>query len=125
MIKFLLFRNFLPNMRIKNKKKRTLLARNAKICTSIISKSFGLMFSKKKPLIFIFKKEKINPLHMFFVFYPIDVLFLNKNKIVVEIKENFRPFSFYAPKNKSKYIIELPKNTIKETKTKLGDKIEF
>jgi len=62
---------------------------------------------------------------MFFVFYPIDVLFLDKNKIVVEMKENFAPFSFYNPKNKSKYIIELPKNTIKETKTKLGDKIEF
>ncbi|MCH8003356.1 MAG: DUF192 domain-containing protein [Nanoarchaeota archaeon] len=126
MIKFLLFRNFLSKMHIKNKTKKTLLARNAKACTSIISKSSGLMFSKKnKPLIFIFKKEKINPLHMFFVFYPIDVLFLNKNKIVVEMKENFKPFSFYAPKNKSKYIIELPKNTIKETKTELGDKIEF
>ena len=83
------------------------------------------MFSKSRPLIFIFKKEKIIPLHMFFVFYPIDVLFLDQNRVVIEIKENFKPFSFYNPKNKSKYIIELPKNTIKETKTELGDKVEF
>ena len=84
------------------------------------------MFSRKsKTLIFVFKKEKIAPLHMFFVFYPIDVLFLNKNNIVVEIKENFKPFSFYNPKNKAKYIIEIPKNIVKETKTELGDKIEF
>ena len=83
------------------------------------------MFSKKKPLIFIFKKEKINPLHMFFVFYQIDVLFLDKNKIVAEMKENFDPFSFYNPKNKSKYILELPQGTIKKSNTKIKDKIEF
>lgn len=62
---------------------------------------------------------------MFFVFHPIDVLFLNKNKIVVEIKENFKPFSFYTPKNKAMYVIELGKDAIKSSKTEIGDKIEF
>ena len=62
---------------------------------------------------------------MFFVFYPIDVLFLNKNKIVVEMKENFKPFTFYTPKNKALYIIELPRGSIKNSKTKIKDKIEF
>jgi hypothetical protein len=113
-------------MHIKNTSKKTLLAKNAKLCTSMFSKSLGLMFSKKKKsLIFVFKKEKIIPLHMFFVFYPIDVLFLNKNKIVVEIKENFMPFTFYNPKKKAMYIIELPKGTIKKSKTIIGDKIKF
>jgi len=103
-----------------------MLAENAKICENIFSRTLGLMFSKKiKTLIFVFNKEKIIPLHMFFVFYPIDILFLDKNKVVVEIKENFLPFTFYAPKNKSLYIIELPKNIIRETKTEIGDKIEF
>jgi len=83
------------------------------------------MFSKPRPLIFIFEKEKIIPLHMLFVFYPIGILFLNKNKIIVEIKENFKPFSFYTPKNKALYIIELPKDTIKKSKTEVGDKICF
>ena len=84
------------------------------------------MFSvKPKTLIFIFNKEKIIPLHMFFVLYPIDVLFLDKNRIVVEKKENFKPFTFYTPKKKAMYVIELPKDTIKETKTRLGDEIEF
>ena len=62
---------------------------------------------------------------MFFVFYPIDVLFLDKNKIVAEMKENFRPFAFYNPKNKAMYIIELPKGAIKKSKTEIGDEIKF
>ncbi|MBU90447.1 hypothetical protein CMO94_02800 [Candidatus Woesearchaeota archaeon] len=112
-------------MRIKNTTKKTLLAKNAKLCKNIFSKSIGLMFSRPRSLIFIFKKEKIIPLHMLFVFYPIDVLFLNKNKIVVEIKENFKPFVFYTPKNKAMYVIELLKGAIKSSKTKIGDKIDF
>ena len=56
---------------------------------------------------FVFKKEKIIPLHMLFVFFPINVLFLNKNKKIVEIKNNFKPFTFYTPKNKAMYIVEL------------------
>jgi len=111
---------------IKNLTKKTILAKKYKICRSIFSKSLGLMLSTKpKTLIFIFKKEKINPLHMLFVFYPIDVLFLDKNKIVVEIKENFQPFTFHTPSKKSKYILELPKDTIKKSKTEIGDKIYF
>ena len=62
---------------------------------------------------------------MFFVFYPIDVLFLDKNKIVADKKENFKPFAFYKSKKKAMYAIELPNETIKKTKTEIGDKIEF
>ncbi|MBW2976409.1 DUF192 domain-containing protein [Candidatus Woesearchaeota archaeon] len=112
-------------MPVENTTKKTLIAKNAKICRGIVSKSLGLMFSKPRPLIFIFKKEKIVPLHMLFVFYPIDVLFLDKNKKVVEVKESFKPFKFYTPKNKALYIIELPKGAIKNSKTKIGDKISF
>lgn len=84
-----------------------------------------MLSTKPKTLVFIFKKEKINPLHMLFVFYPIDVLFLDKNKKVAEIKNNFKPFTFYTPKKKSKYIIELQKDSIKDSKTEMNDKISF
>ena len=113
-------------MNIKNTTKKSIIAKNAELCKNIFSKSLGLMFSiKPNPLIFIFKKEKIIPLHMLFVFYPIDVLFLDKNKVVAEIKESLMPFSVYTPKKKALYIIELPQGAIKKSKTALGDKIQF
>jgi len=113
-------------MYIKNITKKRIIAENAAICKNIIAKSLGLMFAlKPRTLIFIFKKEKITPLHMLFVFYPIDVLFLSKNKVVVEIKESLMPFSVYTPKNKAQYIIELPQGAIRKSKTNVKDKIEF
>lgn len=44
---------------------------------------------------------------MFFVFYPIDVLLLNRNKEIVEIKRNLKPFTFWNSKTKGKYVVEL------------------
>ncbi len=111
---------------IINQAKKRVLAKKGFHCKSISSKAIGLMFSlKPKALIFIFRKEKICPLHMFFVFYPIDVLFLNKNKEVVDLKENFKPFTFYTPKAKAKYVIELTNGTIRKTNTRINDNISF
>ena len=124
-IKFLFSIGFTFAMLVKNTTKKSIIAKNAILCKNTLSKTVGLMFSKPKPLIFIFKKEKIIPLHMLFVFYSIDVLFLNKNKVVVETKEALTPFAFYNPKKKAQYIIELPQGAIKKTKTKVGDKIKF
>lgn len=113
---------------IVNKTKKTLLTKNKKILKNNFSKSLGLMFSKKinnRGLIFEFKKEKTHSIHMLFVFFPIDILFLNKNKEVVEIKENLNPFSFYTSKKHAKYFIELPAGAVKRTKTKLNNTLSF
>ncbi|NQV08739.1 DUF192 domain-containing protein [Candidatus Woesearchaeota archaeon] len=113
---------------IKNITKKTGLVTYYIYCISNLSKATGLMFRKKlkgNGLIFVFKHEKITPLHMIFVFFPIDVVFLDKNKRVVEIKERFKPFSFYNPKNKAMFILELPVNVIKNSKTEIGDQLDF
>ena len=78
----------------------------------------------KTNLIMIFKKERIISLHMFFVFYPIDVLILDENKKVIEVKENFKPFTFWSSTKKGKYLIELGKKESRG-KVKLGDLLEF
>lgn len=114
-------------MLVKNLTKKKVIADDARLCDDNFSKFMGLMMSKNqnKSLIFKFSKEKIISLHMFFVFYCIDVLFLDKNKIVVDKKENFNPFTLYISKKKSMYAVELPDGIIKKTKTKIGDEIEF
>ena len=77
------------------------------ICNSFFSQARGLMFRQKHNLIMTFNKEIKVSLHMFFVFYPIDVLILNKNKDIVEIKRHFKPFTFWNSKEKGKYVVEL------------------
>jgi len=113
---------------IINITKNTVLCKNKKFLRSMFSKTRGLMFSKKiidAGYIFFLNEPGRIKLHMFLVFFPIDVLFLDENKIVIELKENLRPFTFYCSKNKVKYVIELPEKTISNSRTYKLDKIDF
>jgi len=112
---------------VRNLTKKRIIIKKSALIGDAFSKFIGLMFSKRqdKALIFKFNEEKRISLHMFFVFYPIDVLFLDKNKIVVDKKERFTPFTFYTSKKKAMFAIELPEGTIKKSKTEIGDKINF
>lgn len=108
-------------MQIKNKTKGTIVAEDTSVCRTIWSQMRGLMFSRKKNLFFIFKNEKAIILHMFFVFFPIDIIYLNKKMQVLDIKQA-RPFQpRILPSEKAKYIIELPLGNLKESLTEIGD----
>lgn len=102
------------------------ICKDKKILKNIFQKAKGLMFSKKitdTGYIFVFDTPRRIDLHMFFVFFPIDVLFLDEEKKVIEIKVNFKPFTFYYSEKKASYVIELPKGKAKEVS--FGDKLSF
>ena len=109
------------------------LSINGKIISShcneakgLFGKALGLMFRKKvsNPLIFSFAKAQYVPLHMWFVFTAIDVIFVNNNTIV-EIKENFKPWHFYSPKKKAECVIEFAAGTISQHAISVGQKVSI
>lgn len=106
---------------IFNKSQKKLIAGKHTSCNSFFSKALGLMFSKRKSLIFTFNKEQKISLHMFFVFYPIHVILLDKNFKVVEIAR-LKPFTIYNSKKKAKYALEIPDP---ESIPELGDEINW
>lgn len=111
----------------KSKFNQEIIAENCKVLKTNKEFAKGLMFTfkMKNPLIFSFDDEKKLNFHMFFVFYPIDIVFLNENKKVIDLKENFKPFTIYNPKSKIKYALELPAGTIKEKKIQTNDLLDF
>ncbi|MEM4260666.1 MAG: DUF192 domain-containing protein [Candidatus Woesearchaeota archaeon] len=111
---------------IRNITKKTVISQKESHLITGLQKAKGLMFSiKPKTLIFHFEVSQKILLHMLFVFFSIDLILLDKNKKVIELKENFFPFTFYKSKKKCKYLIELKKGSIKKSKTKLNDIIRF
>ncbi|MBI4453565.1 DUF192 domain-containing protein [Candidatus Woesearchaeota archaeon] len=106
---------------IKNITKNKIIAEEYVLCDSFFSKLRGLMFSKRKPLVFVFDDEQYINLHMWFVFFPIDVVLLDKDKKVVEIKEKFKPFTFFNSKNRAKFVLELHNGAVKDCKIEVND----
>ena len=115
-------------MTLLNERNKQVLAKNVRNCDSYISQTIGLMFSRKRndfALLFDFREEREIGLHMFFVFFPIDVLFLDRKRKVVDLKQNFEPWTAYYSPKKSRYVIEAAAGIIARTKTRLGDLIKF
>jgi uncharacterized membrane protein (UPF0127 family) len=111
------------------KKNDEIIAKKVKFANNIILRAKGLMFEKESnfnySLIFEFPKEsKIGcSLHMLFVFFPIDVIFLNSEKKVVDLA-TLKPWSLgYTPKRASKYVIETQVGTNK--KIKINDTLSW
>jgi hypothetical protein len=113
---------------ITNTTTKTELASMQTMCKNPFMRSKGLMFTPlliDRGYIFVFPKDVLAAIHMFFVFYPIDIMWLSADKKILEFRERVLPFTFATPKVKSRYFIELPSGTIKETKTKVGDSISW
>jgi uncharacterized membrane protein (UPF0127 family) len=80
------------------------------------------MFSlKPKKLLMAFNRPTKISLHMFFVFFSIDVVGLDKRFKIIEIKESFKPFSIYKFKKKVDYVLEAEQGFVKSKNLKIGD----
>ena len=114
-------------MIIKNVSNKRIIVADSRMAESALSRYLGLMFTKpiQSALVLKFGSERKISLHMAFVFYPIDVIFANRQKEVVDVKQNFRPFQTYSSAGKATYAIELPAGSVRKSNTKVKDRIAF
>jgi uncharacterized membrane protein (UPF0127 family) len=94
---------------------------------SFFSQILGLMFrfKIKKPLIFNIKNKRCGEVHMCFVPFDIDIIFLNDNDIIIET-DSLKSWTGKIDYNKNvNTIIEFPKYTIIKKNLKIGDKLLF
>jgi uncharacterized protein len=116
-------------MPLVNVSKGKTLCPKTRLCTSIFSQARGLMFSRPihdTCLIFDFGKPRRTDLHMLFVFFPIDILYINDKYCVVDMRAGAMPFTPLIKSTvPSRYIVELPSGKINDTGTRIGDKVRF
>jgi len=98
------------NLSINNK----IIATQIVQADSFEKKLLGLMFKKTmnkgEGIIF----ENSNWIHTFFMRIPIDVLYVNKKNIIVEIQQGLEPWRFCGPRFKANTVIELWPGAVKE-----------
>ncbi len=87
---------------------------------TLSQKTFGLI-GKRKPYPFLLRTRY--GIHTFGLFFPIDVLILDKNNMVVSMKKKLFPFSFFFYNPIFDTVVELPIGIIDSKKIKLGDRI--
>jgi uncharacterized protein len=87
--------------------------------------------SQKEPyegLLFVFSNNDMHGIWMKDMSFPIDVLWLDEMYKVVFIKTNFLTDSYpevVRPNISARYVLELAKGTVEETKIKISDVLQI
>jgi len=85
----------------------------------------GLMF-RVKPI--VDEGVLLNPcnsIHMFFMFFPIDVVFLNKQNEIISLHNNVKPWTVIFPIKNAVSALELPVGTIVKYSLQVGESIKI
>ncbi len=113
-----------PNTAAINITKGVALASELEIATSFAARSKGLLGrAGLKPDTGLLI-DPCSSIHMWFMRFPIDVVFLDKKNRVVGLRRNLKPWGMAGSWRGAK-TIELPVGIIASTRTQVGDIVAF
>src|ERR1700722_16239641 len=112
---------------VYNKTRETFVATEATVADSYIRRLVGLLGKTRRWAhlgsgLWIVPSRGVHTIGMLF---PIDLIFLGKDKEVVHVEEHVRPFRISNVSLKATSVLELPPHTIYRTGTKVGDQLEI
>lgn len=119
-----------------NKSNKKTLVRKIEPADSIWKKTRGLMFRKSMPsdlgMLMDFGRDTKAGIWMLFMRFPIDIIYIDRQNKVVDIKENIRPMSLnpltwrvYYPKKPARYVLEVAAGTAKKKETEINNELSF
>ena len=97
---------------------------------TILKQVIGLMFRKSVPesyaMVFTLKRDNRDGIHMLFVRFPIDVVFLDKDKRILDIRRNLKPWTGLAFSKKAfRYALEMPAGAVARAALKEGERLDW
>ncbi len=106
----------------------------AQLAQTILQQTKGLMNVKSLPenqgMLFVFLDESRKSFWMKNTYIPLDLIFISRDKKIVEIKENFEPCQqkncpSYTSQKKVKYVLEVNGGFCQKHQIKEGDEVRF
>ena len=92
----------------------------------------GLMFKNTGDMLLEFPISARHGIWMFFMRYPLDMIFIDKQKKITEIKKDIPPLTLdprtwkiYSPRQRTKYVLELEAKKAHDFDPDPGDTLEF
>jgi uncharacterized membrane protein (UPF0127 family) len=117
-------------MAVLMKSDGTVVASEVEFADTLLKQAVGLMFRRQVPpgyaMVFDMRREQYISIHMMFVFFPIDLVYLDRDRRIVDIKRRLRSWIGVAiPKRPARYAIEMPAGTIDRYRLREGEELEW
>lgn len=109
---------------IRNATQGTTVATAASVASTFLSRGRGLMMRAEFPEGSALVIDPCSSIHMFFMRFPIDVLYMSDTHEVVRVQHGIRPWRMGPLFTKgAKYVIELPEGAATRSQTVVGDRL--
>lgn len=109
---------------VYNLTRQTLLADNVKWATTFWQRAVGLLGKRELHTGTGLALWPCNSVHMWGMRFPIDVIYVSKDKQVVACIPYLRPWRFGPVVPHAQWVLEVPAGTIARTGTCCGDRLE-
>ena len=110
-------------MIVKNINKDSILADDLSTADNFFKRFVGLMFKKELPQGAGLHIIPCNSIHMCFMNFPLDIIFLSNDLEILSIIEGIKPWKVSKIISKANSVLELPIGTIAKTSSAVGDKL--
>ena len=110
-----------------NRTRQTFLASELDVANTHWSRLRGLMLTHQERLasgrgLWIVPCQGVHTMAMR---YPIDVVYLDADNVVIHVEENVKPWRFTPIRLDTETVLEIPSRTVWSTETQPGDQIEI
>ncbi|MGB7947980.1 MAG: DUF192 domain-containing protein [Candidatus Binatia bacterium] len=112
-------------MPVTNLTKKTWLATKVRKADSFITRLVGLLKRTNlgpEEALWLMPSKGVHTIGMKF---PIDVIFLDRDNVVLSIVSGLLPYRITGVHLKGHSVLELPKGTLKKSRTEVGDQLEI
>jgi hypothetical protein len=111
-------------VKVRNATRNTILGQKVRVASSLIDRGLGLLTT---PSLNSGEGMWLCPctsIHTFFMRYPIDILFIDAEGIVLD-QQSMPPWKISRWHRKSRGVLELAAGVLERTGTRVGDRIEW
>ncbi|HOJ79955.1 MAG TPA: DUF192 domain-containing protein [Clostridiales bacterium] len=112
-------------MTVTNVTRKTVLADKCEVASTFFARFRGLQFRKELPPGHGLLITPCNSIHMFFMRFPIDALFIDSENRIVHIYEGIKPWRVSGIIKNAHCVLELPSGTVYSTGTVTGDLLDM
>jgi uncharacterized membrane protein (UPF0127 family) len=112
-------------MIIRNVTRKTILTNKCEIAATFISRFKGLQLRKELPQGHGLLITPCNSIHMFFMRFAIDAVFIDSENRIVHIENSIKPWRISKLVKNAQSVLELPTGTSNTTSCEPGDLLEI
>lgn len=113
------------SLTVRNRTRATMLVEQGEVAADLWARLIGLMGRRELAPGYGLLLKNESAIHTFGMRIPIDVVYLDRRGVVLQVTERMPPFRVGPLVRGVRDVLELPQGTLAQTDTRIGDQLDL